>query len=454
MKTNASLKVIRSAIARVFGQTHQGARDPWESFGYPEELEPEHFMLLYKRHDIAQRIVRAFPQATFRDAPTVYDEAGSTAEESEFVHAWEQLCQRKNVLHYLERADRLASIGHYGVLLLGFRDGQDMRTPLSNRRADLLYMAPYDETRVTAVTWNTDSQDPRFNMPETYTIQTGALTTTGTRSGGRTQSVIVHHSRVLHIAEYLESDEVEGTPRLEAVYNRFKDLEKIVGGGAETFWLLANRGLALIAESDANLSDEDKKAAREQAEEYQHQLTRVLALQGIDAKSLGSETPDGSGQVGVLLDLIAGATGIPKRILIGSERGELSSEQDENNWSSRIDERRKHFAGPRMVRPFIEKMIITGNLPQPTGDWGIDWPAAAGMSDAQKADISLKRAQTLQAYTASIALGGDAIVPPEEFRQEFLGLDALPEEGFMDGDELDGDLDAELGKDPAAGLVE
>jgi len=152
----------------------------------------------------------------------------------------------------------------------------------------------------------------------------------------------------------------------------------------------------------------------------------VLALQGVTPHSLTSPYEDASPLIGALLDLIAGTAEMPKRLLIGSERGELASGQDENNWASRIDERRNDFAGPSIVRPFVQMMIDTGNLPAPQGSFWVEWPEAGSLSPEKAAQVNKLRAETLASYAN--APNAQQIVPPQEFRTDF--LDTTPESEY------------------------
>ena len=95
-----------------------------------------------------------------------------------------------------------------------------------------------------------------------------------------------------------------------------------------------------------------------------HGLNRYLRTQGVDAEQLapGMQGADPSNIIDKELDFIAGAAGIPKRILIGSERGELASTQDEAAWSSRIMERREQHATPNMLAPTIDRLMKLGCL--------------------------------------------------------------------------------------------
>src|SRR5690606_31122141 len=152
--------------------------------------------------------------------------------------------------------------------------------------------------------------------------------------GGANRSVDVHWTRVIHIAERALDDEAIGLPRLERIYNRVMDCEKLLGGSAEIYWQNAAQLRASKADPEVEWDPDEQKAMEEQFEELYHGLRRDLRLRGVEPHQLAAAVADPKGHLDAQLDFISGATGIPKRILIGSERGELASEQDENNWTA------------------------------------------------------------------------------------------------------------------------
>lgn len=422
LKVNESSNVLRSQLAAYLGKSHNGLRNVYQSFGYPTDVTTQDLWAMYRRNDIAARIIRAFPSATWRDPPIIRDEQGDSAEAgtkgySAFVEAVEDYFDRHKLWAVLQRADRLASIGRYGVLFLGFDDDAPPRTPIPST-AKLLFAQPYGELGITISKYVTNVKNPRFGLPELYTLNAAAGADVLGTSPKR--SIVAHHSRVLHLSEFLDQDEVFGVPRLECVYNRLKDLEKVVGGSAEAFWLNATRILNFSADPETTLGPDAIQAIKEQAEELTHQLRRWTIGQGITLDSLGAEAADPEPNVTTLLDLIAGATGVPKRILVGTERGELSSAQDENNWSSRIDERRTTYVDPNILRPFVNKLIAVGELPQPKGNWWVEWPENDTQDPVAASTISMNRATALATYANSP--GAELVVPPQEFRKDILGL--------------------------------
>ncbi len=373
------------------------------------------------------RIIGAFPRGTWRDEPTIRDDAGTSPdpddeEHSPFVEAVHDLFAKHKIAHYLERADRLASVGHYGILLLGFDGDDEFNLPLSGGANSLMYLAPYGEPAITINKWCTDPRNPRYGKPELYNIAYKAI---GGAPAMPMKAMQVHHSRVLHIAEQLDQDEVFGMPRLKPVFNRLKDLEKVVGGAAEMFWLTADRGMMLSVDKDMDISDEMKTQIENQIENYQNKTQRYFIAKGIDAKPLGTEQIDPMPNATVLLDLIAGTVGIPKRILLGTERGELASSQDENNWAQRIGERRSTWAAPMVLLPLLKRLIEAGALPKPEGEIVCEWAKSDTMNESEKAEVAVKKATAIATYSGGF--NSESVVPIAEFREQVLGLDPVSE---------------------------
>lgn len=481
-KTNETLNFIRSRLSSFLGFTHEGARDLYATFGYPREVSTNLLWALYLRGGIAQRIVRSFPQATWREHPTVGDGEGDSSETGEsfstFSYEVDKLLKKHNVIHYLERADRVASIGRYGILVMGFKDGVPLTQPVG--KADLAYLSPYSELNVTISKWDTDPKSERFGKPELYQVSGNSIIDAGA-TRGPTNAFTIHHSRVLHIAEFLEEDDTFGVPCLLPIINYLQDLDKVVGGSAETFWLTANRGVAFWADKDAVMTDEQIADLKKQAEDFSNQQQRWMTGQGMTAQVLRSESPDPTGNAEKILDLIAGTKRIPKRILIGSERGELSSGQDENAWNLVIDERRTNFAGPCILKRFLIRMVETGNLPEPKPkekpkntsgemkkpislykppaptppafnkdkedeiDFEITWPETATIGPVEESTVAVNLTNALTNYAKSP--GVELVMPVPEFRKKILNLE--PESEY-ELPELEEDL-PEDGVDPLTG---
>ncbi|MCE8418399.1 DUF1073 domain-containing protein [Rhodovulum sulfidophilum] len=416
-----SALVSRKILAGRAGQSFNGARDLYETLGYPLGLTPEDYVDAYLRQDIAARIVDAYPDATWREAPKVNGP-------DEVREAFGKLDARLHIWRALHRADRLAGLGHYGVLLLGLDGGQPMDQPVRGNRFTLLYLQPHSERTAQIVRWEDNPKSPRFGRPLLYRITSGV---NWTGAGAGQKSFIAHHSRVIHIAERALEDESIGTPRLERVWNRLMDLDKLLGGSAEMYWQNVAMLMHLKADLEVKWDPDEAEALKAQVEEMQHGLRRWLRTRGVDASNIapGLQGADPANHIDKQLDMIAGATGIPKRILIGSEAGELASSQDENNFVGRVEERREQFAGPSIAMPFLTRCTELGILP-PGAD-GIAWPENDTLGEVARAEIAEKNAQAIATYAN--APGAELIVSPAEFR-ETLGYKAAQPKVAEDDD--------------------
>ena len=411
----------RMSSAFFLGKSHKGKRNLYDSFGYNVDVKHKELYEMYKRNDIANRIISAFPQATWRVEPTIEDDDGDTDDTSQFVKEANDFLREHKIYHYLERLDRLSGIGAYAILVLGFDDGNSLDKPLLDGDHNLMYVQPYMESSAEITEFVSDPSNPRFELPEYYTINPENNNRSRTSVTKKTHRV--HHSRVIHVSEFLDEDDVYGVPKLLPVYNRLKDLEKVVGGSSEMFWLNGRGGMMLSADKESKFSEADKELMKKQAQEYEHEMRRMLIGKGMTMTPISIQVPDPKPNVDTLLDLISGTVLIPKRILTGSERGELASSQDENNFAARVDERRRNFAVPVILREFIERMIETGNIPQPAGGeegmFDIYWETDDGLSQLQKAEIATKKTAALVSYSNSSA---DRVMPVGEFREKILEL--------------------------------
>lgn len=380
-----------------------GKRDIWETAGYEKQPSFDHYWSLYKRDAIGGRIVDMAPKTTWRTPPAIVEEG---EEETAFTKAFDELATRLKLWRYFERVDRLSGVGRYGILLIGTRGGEDLKRPLKKLQGpdSIIYLQAYHEGNAQINTWVTSTSDPRFGQPETYKV----TLTSGVdnfRPSGATADLIVHWSRIIHVAEDLLEDEVFGRPRLERALNRLADLDKIAASTGEAYWQAVVRILTANVAPEAEISPEDLKKLDERLLEMTHDLRRQFTGQGVKLEWLPSDVPTVKDIGDFYFSLIAGAVGIPQRILFGSEMGELASSTDQQTWFGLINERQEQFAEPSILRAFVDRMIEFNALPPATsGEYQVQWPTLFQETDTEKADLNLKRAQQAQMLTP---VGGD-----------------------------------------------
>jgi hypothetical protein len=417
--------VSRTQLMSQLGLSYDGDRELYTSLGYKQTLVYDDYVNIASREGLGKRVNEAPCDAIWRMPPRVYD-VGEVDSQSTFEKAWDELDQRLQLWNKFNRADKLLGFGPYAIILLGFDDvhsEQDTSKPVSGVRK-LLYVQTYASEYVTIKSYVMDPKDPRYGQPEIYEVRQSELVAEDGVS--RSINLRVHWTRVLHIMEGNLQNEVMGEPRLQRSFNRLQDIQKILGASGEIYWRDAKPGYLakLGADVQWDKGDPNVQAMQDQLKEFEHNLRRVLMLQGVDVTSLNNSIgqADPMNFLAAQLEDLSAGSRIPKRFLTGSERGELASSQDRDNWIDYIDERRGWFASPVVVKPFIDRMIMFGVLPKPLDDdYRVVWPDLRTPSDKDKADVGVARSQALSNYLN--APGADALLPPEMFMRYGLGLD-------------------------------
>jgi hypothetical protein len=407
----------RSALSAALGKTFGGDRDLYAELGYPLEPTFQQFEAMYKRQDIAGRVVDMPPDETWRKNPTVKEIVNDEPKgDTPFVLQYEELAQKVNLYHYLHRVDRLAGIGRFGVLLIGLKDQGTLEEEAGrvNGIEGVTFLAAYDEGSAEVNEIERDPMSERFGQVSKYQLDMGT-----TQGGETSETVVVDWSRTLHVAEELTEDEIYGRPRLERVYNRMLDIEKVVGGGSEAMWRLIYQGMVLTTkegyEKSTTAGSED--VTEDELTEFINGFRRILEVEGFDVQFVGGQVVDPTGMFQVILSLIAGETGIPKRMLVGSERGELASVTDQAQWAGVVESRRTNFVEPIILLPFIDRMTQLNVLPE-HGDLEFTWQPLFEEAESDQADIARKYSEALQ----RVAPAGEVslVVDPAEFVKEYI----------------------------------
>ena len=457
-RLNQDTELRRSILHKVFAnsvlqsrasygntQTFNGLRDVYSALGYPaiDKITYKDFYVKFKRQDIAAAIINKPVYGAWKKTPIV--RTGGEDKDT-FRDAWEKIAKEFRLFSIFQRVDKLAGIGRYATLYIGVNDGAEFPSETIGNSSVLLYVQPYSEENAVIKTADTDSNSSRFGQPDKYGLRSVAIEG-GVIDSGSYKEVQVDHSRIIHIADNLLENNVWGMSRLENVYNRLLNLELIVGGGAEMFWQGAFPGLAFNVQEGYELSAEDVANLETEIEKYVHNIERYMKLKGIDVNSLSSSVADPSNHVETQLKMISIATGIPKRILEGSERGELASSQDTKAWNEYLDNRRTTFCEYSILRPTVDKFIEVGILPTPEEDYIVEWPDLETTGEKEKAEVGKIRAESIKSYTSSPET--QMVIPPKSFLEEIMDLDpdkverVMKEQEDVMRDVLDSEIEAD-----------
>ena len=415
-----------------------GKRDYNEVLGYKTQLIYDDYLAWYRRGGIARQLVD-FPRETCWRTPPVVQEDDNQYANTTFENAYSAIEEQFELNQIYKRADILAGIGRYAVILIGVKGDVPFEQPIEpgslKSISDLAYITPYSEGNASILEYETDENNENFGKPTVYQLSVGApsgATGGGSASGGvgiGQQTMRVHASRLIHVAEGILEDAIYGTPALEAVFNLLSDLTKVVGGSAEIFWLNARNGIKVELREGYRPGDpgspENDKLIND-IEAFSNQLKRYLLLQGADASTLLNNPSDPRGSYETITDQILGAIRIPKRLFFGSERGEQASTQDRITYAEAMMGRRTNHLTPNIVLKTVKHLMMLGALPQPTLGPIVKWKPLLELDEKERAQVAVNRSQAVQEYYTHPA--AQQVVAPGEFRQ-WLGLeqDMTPE---------------------------
>lgn len=430
----------RSAFNKQILDGRYGTRDIDKECGYPEALNTSDYIAMYERNDIASRVVDIEPNECWKEYPEIYET--EEERETEFEKALDKVLADTNLYSYLARVDRVSGIGRFGVLFLGFDDGRDFDSPApgysDSKKLDdagdakILYFRVLDESAVTIAAFEDDNRNPRYGLPTYYQLQ--FETYSGESANGTavasTESIKVHWSRVIHIADNLTTSEIYGTPRMQNVYNRLLDLRKILGGSAEMFWKGGFPGLSFEVDPAASteFTEEEKTALKEEAKLYSEGLARYLTTVGVSVKPLNVQIANPDSHINAVLKIISITKGVPQRLFMGAEQGNLASTQDGDTWAERVALRRNMYVTPHIIRPTIDRMIQAGALPKPKMGYSVKWTPLATLSEEGKARVGKELTEALARYATA---GAEALVPLPEFLGKFLKFSFQEVEAMM-----------------------
>ena len=374
------------------------------------------FKWLYQYNGLAQRIVTAFPDATWRYWPKLYDGDGRT--ETPFEQDWNTLVANAQIglPKTVRKLDKLMGIGHYGVMFFGLDDDTDPALPVERLTNRLLYLRPFDESLARVLQWDMDNKSPRFGQPILYNL-------TFRNAMGGLATFNCHYSRVMHVTENTIDSPVTGTPRMEPVLLRILQASMLLSGSAHMYMRGAFPGIALSADAtQPDPSPEVQMSIRQQIDNYMRNLTRVLAMKGYKTTQLSPQVVDPTPQLDAQYTFISIFTHIPKRILMGTEEGVLAGGQDSDSFAEHVEARREGFGMDTMLKPLALKLAELGVIRAPGARLRGNWKDKSIDERIKAATLAYTRMQTLDLYCKPGSMAPN-IMPEPEFFADFLDIE-------------------------------
>lgn len=428
-----------------YGISPDGKRNYNEIYGYGEELSYSDYYGMYKRSAIGHTIVAKVAKACWNEIPEI------KVSDNQILEQELDELKRLGMFTKLERADTLNRIGNFSVLLVGVPDGMDLDQPVG-RANDIqgVYFNAYNYDGVEILEWDNDPTSKRFGLPVKYQLQT---TSFGDKQKDISrQTIVVHHSRVVHLAEGALDSSIEGSSSLEAPYNKVVDLMKITGGAGEAYFRNARQQRALEAEKDSRLEPGSTAVTtlKENIEAFDNGWESTLRLQNMKAHHLPVNMISPRDSFDVCVEEISGVTGIPIRILTGKGGGQLAGSEDRATWNGIIADRRESECSGYLMGAL--SVLAEAGLLELPDDAVVEWQPQESLNEKEAAEVNSTKATTLNTViTAMSSIAGDELDRRsvlDEFGFEDIEIDESdlddedlpplpPTEGLEDGDEAD-----------------
>lgn len=398
----------------------------WQDFGYPNALNFWSFLNLYQRHSLAHAIIHRITEKSWEDDPWIVegDETDNDKAETRWERDLRTLFKRLNLWQKFQDADRRRLVGMYSGLILQVADDRQWHEELEP--GELVGVIPAWQGQLTPVEWDNNPASVTYGRPTMWQYQEAEVETADYPPPGR--SVTIHHSRVVVVGDYRE-----GVPLLEAAYNDFVSLEKVLGALGESYWKNAARQISMEYAPETRPQDL-AEAAGVKVEDLHDALNGMFAdlNQGLDAgmvnfggkaTPLVANVPDPKEPFNVLAQSICSSAMIPMKIAVGNQTGERASTEDQDDFNKRCQSRR---TGELMtdVRRLIDRLMEYGII-DTVGEYQVMWTdlTEAGLADKLgNVEVMAKINQAMQ------LLGG--VYTHDEMRA-MTGHDPLP-----DGDEV------------------
>lgn len=404
----------------LFGVSPNGKRDYNEIFGYGTNLAYADYYGMYKRGGIAGTVVGKVAKSCWRDMPEIKVKDKAILKEQLLM------LKSKKFFKALERADILNRIGQFSILLIGVPDGEDLNKPVGSAKKDAfgsMYFNAYGYDGIEILKTDNDPASPRFGLPELYQLQVIDIDNSK-RKQVQVTSLVVHFSRVVHMAEGALDSTIEGMSSLEQPWNALTDKEKVRGSSGESYYRGSRQKLALETREGAKPSNDpkDKAALKQNVEDWHNGFEDTLRLNNMTANMLQPSVASPRDPFDICVEEVAGTTGIPVRILTTKAGGSVTGSEDKATWNALVKDRQDQECTEYLLDG-LRVMSEAGMLELPDNA-EVVWPVQASLGEKERSESVKNKADAFKSVVDGLAtIGADDVVAASVFKE--VGLDGV-----------------------------
>jgi phage-related protein (TIGR01555 family) len=348
---------------------------------------------LFSQDDLSRKIVTRWTEEMTREwVDADCGEAGQTDMLNDEL-------DRLRVRDHITDADTWGRLYGGAIMILGVDDGQDFGQPLDmNNIREFMYLEVIDRWQCFPLGVEDDARSPYFGSPLYYRL-----------IGGQ----VVHHSRVIRFDGAKVPPIVLKQIRwhesvLEPVFNTVRDYASGMGGMSAALqdYSVTTIGMTGLANSFA-MGKSELIINRAAAAQATMSMFRVM-LHDSEKEQVTRLAHNLSGMpeaIDRLVDRVASAADTPKAILFGNSIGKVSgADNDLKIFYDRVKVRQTNVLIPALNR--ISKLVFLAKFGPFRGKEPVSWNIKPRplwqMSEADKADIYLKKAQADLIYVRDI----------------------------------------------------
>jgi len=362
-------------IAASLGTQFKNNRDFYQVFGWESNISSSLLYSIYKAHGIAKAVNDTPVTTTWRYYPTV---KGS----SSFETSMGLLNKRIKLFDTLKKADRLSGVSFYSIIVLNIKNQSYKSKLRSFQMKNLTSVSVYADHEVQIIPYLDEKTKSRYGI-KAYKIG----------------MVEVHPSRVIHVAENSDNG-VQGQSRLAPIYNQLMDMWKISGSTAELYYISASLLLNAKAMDGFKVNKGDATELQDGLLEVVNKMKGFLITNGFEVENIAPDITSPKDSWDVMEKFISSTSAIPRRVLFGSEMGELASTQDQSTYYERIESRQTNHVTPNIINTFIDKCMVFSDLE--FSDYDVTWQKLSALSEKDVSEAVRFYATSLKSLNDSL----------------------------------------------------
>lgn len=383
----------------------------WAEYGYKADLDFDDLYKLYRRGGLAFGAVSKLNGNCWKTHPWLIE--GDANEESKKETQWDKAAKKTftaKLWRAFAEADKRRLAGRYSALLLQINDGGDWDQPVSSKGKKLVGVVPVWEAAIKVKEYETSLDSDNYGLPKMWKYQ--EIGTDGRPKEHRD----VHPDRVFILGDYT----ADAIGFLEPVYNNFVNIEKVEGGGGESFLKNASRQLNVNFDKEidfANLAslygvkvDELQERFNEVAKEINQGNDVLMTTQGATVSTLVANVPDPTPTYDINLQTVSAGVDIPAKVLVGMQTGERASTEDQKYFNARCQSRRNGDLGYEISE--LAEHLTRISILKPVGEFTVMWDDLNEPTLTDKLDNAKKMSEV----NASAISTGEEVFSQDEIR--------------------------------------